>query len=63
MYISAFLTPRKTAIKKRLAGFLTYFVENDLPVFYRQWYEKCFLLYKKLTVAGTAPDSHRIPSL
>ena len=47
MYISAFLTPRKTAIK-RLAGFLTYLVENALPVFYRQWYEKCFLLYKSL---------------
>lgn len=48
MYISAFLTPRKTAIKKRLAGFLTYLLENDLPVFRRQWYEKCFLLYKGL---------------
>ena len=47
MYISAFLTPRKTAIKT-LGRFLTYLVENDLPVFYRQWYEKCFLLYKSL---------------
>ena len=48
MYISAFLTPRKSSNKNRLAGFLTYLVENDLPVFYRQWYEKCFLLYKSL---------------
>ena len=31
MYISAFLTPRKTAIK-RLAGFLTG-SESNLPIF------------------------------
>ena len=48
MYVSiAFLAPGELLLSC-LAGFLTYLVENDLPVFYRQWYEKCFLLYKSL---------------
>ena len=62
MYISAFLTPRKTAIKT-LGRF------PDLPRRKRPsrllqtvvW--EMFSTLQKLTVAGTAPDSHRIPSL
>ena len=59
MYISAFLTPRKTAIK-RLAGFLTYLVENDLPVFYRQCMRNVFYFTKAYSsghCSGFTPDS------
>lgn len=59
MYISAFLTPRKTAIK-RLAGFLTYLVENDLPVFTDSGMRNVFYFTKAYSsghCSGFTPDS------
>jgi len=62
MYISAFLTPRKTAIKT--LGRFPDLLRRERPSRLLQtvvW--EMFSTLQKLTVAGTAPDSHRIPSL